>query len=201
MERITIPPCEGRAFRVNEGQLFRIITPKGQQTCDFFAFRADYLDEWLSPNHTYSFIRHLRPRPGDLFASRFYRPMIDFIADTSNGLHDMLFAACGLMMYEQSGYVGHHNNCEDNLRNAMYRLGYQIDVVPQPVNFFMPVKIGPEGDFLPITNTVTAGSYVELRPRMDVICAISACPFDLFTEGWAINSVEGPSELAVEILS
>ena len=200
MEKITVPPCEGRAFRVNKGQVFRILNPLGEQTCDFFAFRADYLQEWLSPNHTYSFIRHLRPRPGDTFHSRFYRPMVEFLADTSNGWHDMLFAACGLMGYERWGFEEPHANCEDNLRNAMYRLGYSIDVIPQPVNFFMPVKVADNGDFLPITNTVTAGSYVELRPLMDLICAVSACPFDRPKDGWAINSLEGPRELAIEIL-
>ena len=130
METIVIPACEGRAFRVKEGQVFRIVNSKGEQTCDFFAFRADYLAEWLSPNHSYSFMGHLRPRPGDVFASRFYRPMLKFLADTSNGWHDMLYAACGLMGYERwRSQEVWHANCEDNLRNAMYRLGYSIDVI------------------------------------------------------------------------
>jgi uncharacterized protein len=200
METIVIPPCQGRAFRVKEGQVFRIVNSQGEQTCDFFAFRADYLAEWLSPNHTYSFIRHLRPRPGDVFASRFYRPMLKFLADTSNGWHDMLYAACGLMGYERwRGEETWHANCEDNLRNAMYRMGYSIDVIPQPVNFFMPVKVAENGDFLPIVNTVTPGSYVELQPVMDLICAISACPADGSKDGWRINPADGPHELLVEI--
>lgn len=198
METIVVPPCEGRAFRVKEGQAFRIVNSQGEQTCDFFAFRADYIAEWLSPNHCYSFFGHLRPRPGDVFATRFYRPMIDFLTDTSNGWHDMLFAACGLMGYERWG-IGPHANCEDNLRNAMYRLGYSIDVVPQPVNFFMPVKVGLDGEFLPITNTVTPGSYVELKPRMDIIGAVSACPFDRENNGRRINSPDGIHELVIEI--
>ena len=49
METLVIPAGEGRAFHLSEGQDLRIITPKGQQSADFFAFCADDISEWLSP--------------------------------------------------------------------------------------------------------------------------------------------------------
>ena len=49
METLVIPAGEGRAFHLSEGQGLRIITPKGQQSADFFAFCADDISEWLSP--------------------------------------------------------------------------------------------------------------------------------------------------------
>ena len=53
METLVIPAGEGRAFHLSEGQGLRIITPKGQQSADFFAFCADDISEWLSPPHTW----------------------------------------------------------------------------------------------------------------------------------------------------
>jgi uncharacterized protein YcgI (DUF1989 family) len=41
MATLLVPAGEGRAFHVSEGRRLRIITPKGQQSADFFAFRAD----------------------------------------------------------------------------------------------------------------------------------------------------------------
>ena len=36
---------------------------------------------------------------------------------------------------------------------------------------------------------------------MDVICVVSACPFDLNLDGWTINSPDrGPTALEVEFL-
>ena len=39
METLVIPAGEGRAFYLSEEQRLRIITPRGQQSADFFAFR------------------------------------------------------------------------------------------------------------------------------------------------------------------
>ena len=49
MKTRVVPAGEGRAFHVGVGRRLRIITPKGQQSADFFAFRADDISEWLSP--------------------------------------------------------------------------------------------------------------------------------------------------------
>lgn len=49
METLVILAGEGRAFHLSEGQGLRIITPKGQQSADFFAYCADDISEWLSP--------------------------------------------------------------------------------------------------------------------------------------------------------
>ncbi len=46
METVDVPAGEGRAFHVDKGQRLRIITPRGQQSADFFAFRADDISEW-----------------------------------------------------------------------------------------------------------------------------------------------------------
>lgn len=81
METIEVPAGHGRAFYVGEGKRFRIITPKGQQSADFFAFRADDISACLSPHHTWMPTRSLHPRVGDSFLDRRRQPMIDFVED------------------------------------------------------------------------------------------------------------------------
>jgi uncharacterized protein YcgI (DUF1989 family) len=74
------------------GETLRITTPKGAQAADFFAFNCANVGEWLSPNHSWVFTRHVRPRKGDVFLSRFRRPMLEFIEDGAAGTHDMMIA-------------------------------------------------------------------------------------------------------------
>jgi uncharacterized protein YcgI (DUF1989 family) len=194
-----VPPAGGIAVRVANGQRIRITTPKGQQAADFFAYRADHVGEWLSPMHTWVTSRSVRPRRGDVLLSRFRRPMLEFAEDGAEGVHDMLIAACDQARYEHFGHKGPHASCSDNLRAAMAREGFQIEVVPQPVNFFTNTQVEADGKLVSPPNPVRPGAFVELRALMDLICVVSSCPFDLKIPGWTINAGGGPSELIVEV--
>lgn len=199
MTNQTIPASGGLAVRIGQGQRIRITTPKGAQAADFFAYATGEVREWLSPMHSWVTTRSIKPKAGDTFLSRFRRPMLDFLEDGAGGMHDMLLAACDQTRYEQYGFVGPHASCSDNLRNAMARLGHQIEVIPQPVNFFTNTQVEPDGKLISPPNTVPAGGYVVLAARMDLICAVSSCPFDLRLPGWTINAESGPTELVVEV--
>lgn len=199
MTKLEIPPRGGSAVSVAAGQLLRLVTPRGAQAADFFAYAADNVREWLSPMHSWVSTRSIKPRPGDTLLSRFRRPMLDFLEDGAGGMHDMMIAACDQGRYEQFGFVGPHASCSENLRSAMARLGHQIDVVPQPVNFFTNTTVETDGKLVSPPNTVPPGGYVELAARMDLICVVSSCPFDLQIPGWTINAPGGPTELVVEV--
>lgn len=197
---LTIPAREGRAFRIARGGRFRITTPQGQQAADFFAFNAENIGEWLSPNHTWVRNRRVRLKAGDRLLSRFRRPMLTLVEDGAQGVHDLMIPACDQFRYEELGHQGPHASCSDNLRNAMLREGFVVDVIPQPINFFTCTTVDAEGAFNSPPNPVKPGSYVELAATMDVICVVSACPYDLFLQDWPINSPDrGPTELVVSI--
>lgn len=198
---IIVPAREGRAFRVEKGQQFKVITPKGSQPCDFFAFSVEDIGEWLHPNITWTFTRHTKPMQGDVFLSRFRRPMIDFVEDGASGIHDMMIAACDQFRYEQLGFSGNHENCADNLCNAMRREGYNVDVIPQPVNLFTNTKVDEMGTFLSVADPqVKPGGYVLFEAKMDLICTASACPYDLAREDWPVNGGNTEcSEIVIEL--
>jgi uncharacterized protein len=135
MTQTIVPPSEGRAIHVAKDQHIRITTPKGAQAADFFAYNADNVGEWLSANHTWVTTFCVKPRAGDDLLSRFRRPMLTITEDGANGVHDMMIAACDQFRYEFFGHKGPHASCSENLCVAMRRLGHQIDMIPQPVNF------------------------------------------------------------------
>lgn len=195
-----VPAREGRAVRVARGQTIRITTPKGAQAADFFAYNAASPTEWLSANHTWVTTFNVKPHQGDLLLSRFRRPMLKFTRDGAQGVHDMMIAACDQFRYEFFGHKGPHASCSENLCVAMRREGHQVDVIPQPINFFTNTVVEADGSFRSPPNPVPPGAYVELEALMDLICVVSSCPFDLAVDGWTINAGQGPTELEVEVL-
>lgn len=196
---IIVPPREGRAVKVARGETIRITTPKGGQAADFFAYNAENTGEWLSANHTWATTFNVKPREGDVFLTRFRRPMLRFAKDGAGGVHDMLLAACDQFRYEFFEHKGPHASCSENLSVSMRRLGHQIDVVPQPVNFFTNTHVEADGRFVSPPNPVKPGSYVVLEALIDTICVVSSCPFDLGIQGWTINGSQGPTELLLEV--
>ena len=199
MSEIIVPARDGRAVHVKQGQRLRITTPKGGQAADFFAYNADNVDEWLSATHTWVTTFCVKPRQGDTFLSRFRRPMLTLVEDGADGVHDMMIAACDQFRYEFFGHEGHHASCSENLCVAMRRFGHQVDVIPQPVNFFTNTKIESDGRLVSPPNPVKPGAYVEMEALMDLICVVSSCPFDLAVDGWSINAASGPTELLIEV--
>ncbi len=201
MTTLSVPAREGRAFEVAKGGRFRIVTPEGQQAADFFAYNARVVGEWLSANHTWIKNRRVKLRDGDEFQSRYRRPLLRLTEDGAGGVHDLMIPACDQIRYEQLGHHGPHPSCSENLATAMRRLGHEIAVVPQPVNFFTHTVVESDGAFNSPPNPVAAGAFVELEALMDVICVVSACPFDLNLDGWTINSPDrGPTALEVGFL-
>ena len=199
MDKTVVPAKGGKAVEVMSSQRIRITTPHGRQAADFFAYNAADCGEWLSPPHTWVWNRTLKPRQGQTLLSRFRRPMLDFVEDGAAGVHDMFLAACDQFRYEQLGFEGPHPSCAENLMVAMRRLGHEISVVPQPINFFTHTRVDAEARLLSPPNPVPPGAFVELEARMDLICAVSSCPFDLALEDWTINAPGGPTELIVEV--
>ena len=194
-----VPAREGRAINVKADQLIRISTPKGAQAADFFAFNAHNTGEWLSANHTWVTTFCVKPREGDTLISRFRRPMLKVVKDGANGVHDMMIAACDQARYEFFGHIGPHASCAENLCVSMRRLGYNIDVIPQPINFFTNTRVEEDGRFVSPPNPVPPGAFVEMKALIDLICVVSSCPFDLKIDGWTINAGVGPTELLVEV--
>ena len=178
-EQHLIPARRGVAVRVKTGQIITVINTHGSQVVDTWAFSAADIAEFMSMEHSRGAMLRVNPRVGDTLRSNRRRPMLTLIEDTSGGVHDTLIAACDRYRYEQLGHVGHHDNCTNNLAQALADLGLVATETPSPLNLFMNIPVG-NGQSLSFEPPVSQpGSYVSLRAEMDLVIAFSACPQDL----------------------
>lgn len=174
-----VPARRGVAARLEQGQIVKLVNTSGQQVVDTWAFNTADMDECLSMEHSRVAIGKLIPVVGDTLVSNRRRPMLQLVADTTPGHHDLLMAACDVHRYQQLGAVGYHDNCADNLRDALQLLGLSTRWVPAPLNLFMNVPWQPDGTLSFEVPTSAAGQYVSLRAEMEVVIAFSACPQDM----------------------
>jgi uncharacterized protein len=175
----TIPARLGRAAIMMKGQTVKVVNTHGEQVVDTWAFNRADLHEYMSMEHTRAGICRLVPRPGDAMLTNHRRPILTMLEDTSGGVHDMLMAACDRYRYEQLGCKEYHNNCTDNLTDAVKALGLAVPQTPSPLNLFMNIPWTSEGTLSFESPVSTPGSYVVLRADVDLVIAFSACPQDM----------------------
>ncbi|NBS56043.1 MAG: urea carboxylase-associated family protein [Betaproteobacteria bacterium] len=186
-DRHLIPARKGAAARIKEGQILRVTNTHGSQVVDFWAFNDPDLGECMSMEHSRPWFGKIIPGVGDTLLTNKRRPILTVIEDTSPGVHDTLIASCDTYRYEQLGCKGFHDNCTDNLGNALQAMGLKRVVHPCPFNLFMhiPVKNGLTISFEPPVGK--AGDSISFRAEMDAVVGFSACPQDMVP----INGTDG----------
>ncbi len=196
---VTIPARGGKAAFVEAGQRVWVINTHGQQVVDTWAFRRDELTEFMSMEHSRTFLSRIMARVGDSMVTNHRRPILTLVEDTtvegdSAGIHDTLLAACDRYRYELEGY---HDNCTDNLAAALAELGLTPPETPSPWNLFMNIPVASDGTVSFQAPVSRPGDSVTLRAEMDCVVAFSACPQDIVP----INGVDCiPTEAHFQIL-
>jgi len=178
-EQMTIPARNGVAQRVAKGQIVQVVNTYGSQVIDTWAFNADDLNEFMSMEHSRPSMGKIIPEVGDSLVTNCRRPILTITEDSTPGVHDTLVAACDRYRYEMLGAEGYHDNCTDNLSEALKELGLEPPEVPSPLNLFMnvPVSNGKSISFeAPVSR---AGDHVSLRAEMDLVLVFSSCPQDM----------------------
>ena len=200
---VIIPARGGKAAFVEAGQRIRVINTHGQQVVDTWAFRRDELTEFMSMEHSRTFLSRIMARVGDSMVTNHRRPILTLVEDTtvegdSAGIHDTLLAACDRYRYELLGCEGYHDNCTDNLAAALAELGLTPPETPSPWNLFMNIPVASDGTVSFQAPVSRPGDSVTLRAEMDCVVAFSACPQDIVP----INGVDCiPTEAHFQILA
>ena len=200
---VTIPARGGKAAFVEAGQRIRVINTHGQQVVDTWAFRRDELTEFMSMEHSRTFLSRIMARVGDSMVTNHRRPILTLVEDTtvegdSAGIHDTLLAACDRYRYELLGCEGYHDNCTDNLAAGLAELGLTPAETPSPWNLFMNIPVASDGTVSFEAPVSRPGDYVTLRAEMDCVLAFSACPQDIVP----INGVDCiPTEAHLQIFA
>lgn len=174
-----VPAQGGRAVAVRAGETVEITDIEGRQVGDLWAIDAADHRKWLSTSHTRDLLEQLFPRVGECFVDQQYEPVLEFVKDSSPGMHDMLFPACNPALYEREGLTG-HPNCADNFTTSLAALGIALPVVPDPVNFFQNSEPGERGRLDVLSATTLPGDSVVLRAVRDVVLVLTACSVDFW---------------------
>jgi hypothetical protein len=118
-----VPARCGVAVRLAAGQRLVVINTHGTQVGDFWAFNAVDLGEYMSMEHVHVDLGTIFPAAGDRLITNRRRAILQFEEDTSPGVHDTVIAACDTYRYQQLGCAEYHDNCTDNLRQALIAIG------------------------------------------------------------------------------
>ncbi len=166
----------GHGFRVNNGDLVKVIDVEGQQIADFVAYNSENFEERLDSVVTRDTIQSTDIKINSSLYSNLYRPMLTLLKDTVQK-HDLLSPACRPEMYQVLYNKNKPNeNCFSNINEALSQFGIPYARQHYPFNIFMNTVISSGGKITVNKSRSSAGDYVEMRAEMDLIIAISACP-------------------------
>jgi uncharacterized protein len=174
---VTVAPQSGQAIGVRRGELVRVVDVEGHQVGDMWAIDTADPGRWLSASHTRDRRERLFPSVGEQFCDQYGEPILQLAADTSPGVHDLLFPPCDPPLYESRGLPG-HPNCRDNFLTAVASAGISLPVVPDPVNLFQNSSPQPDGRLAVGTAASLPGHAISFLAQRDVVFVLTACSVD-----------------------
>lgn len=178
-----ISPQSGVGFILQQGQLLKVIDPKGEQVSDLIAFSEINKTEWLSSGRTFDYNDTIYLTTNNILYSNRSNPMFTIIEDKV-GVHDFLLAPCSREMFRKLYKIeGYHPSCFENLANNLAPFGIQEDHIPTAFNIFMNVAVKQNGKIKVEPPLSRAGDYIILKAEMDLIVALTACSAELSNNG------------------
>jgi uncharacterized protein len=177
-----VAPQSGRAVPVPRGSLIQVVDLEGHQVGDMWAIDRADPSRWLSTAHTRDRTERLFPKTGTAFTDQIGEPILRLVADTSPGLHDMLYPPCNRPLYESAGLFD-HPNCHDNFLTEVSAAGLSLPVVPDPVNLFQNSNPGPDGSLDVGVAASAAGDSITFEALRDLWFVLTSCSVD----NWPTN--------------
>ena len=175
----TIPARRGVATHLKKGQTIKVINTHGSQVVDFWAFNAEHPGEFMSMEHCRVALGRYRPISGDTLITNQRRKILKFVEDTSPGVHDTMMAACDRFRYEQLGCTEYHDNCTDNLWEALASVRFKPTETPCPFNLWQNTPVDSTGSIEQLPTVSKRGDFVLFKALMEIVVCFSACPQDI----------------------
>ncbi len=187
VDEFVIPKCRGKAFRVDKGQVFRVIEHEGKQVASLIFLNArNYKEQFMAEfsgglNYAHPEQLGTHYRVSKLYSKVPYENVMLSVTDNKLGDH-FLGTHCTRTMMELWKAPG-HRSCSDNFTDALREFGLELEDVysPSVLNAFANVYIDPKGDGTVRIEPPRSerGDYIEFLAEMDVLVAVSVCPDDL----------------------
>jgi len=178
--RNTINAGDYWLYRLQQGQVLRIIDSEGNQAADTLFFNADDIAERYSMMDTIRAQQNVFLSTGSLLRSNEDREMLEIVADTC-GQHDTLGGACATESntVRYSLEKRHMHACRDSWMLAIAenpQYGLQKNDITHNINFFMNVPVTEAGGLRFADGISAPGKYVEMVAKMNILVLISNCP-------------------------
>jgi len=165
----------GVAFKLNKGQLLKVIDPKGKQVSDMVLFNTADKREKLSSGKTMDYEESILISKANYLWSNRSNKMMEILEDT-NGRNDFLLAPCSpetfKIMYRNDEY---HPSCFENLYTNLEKFDIEPDDIPTAFNIFMNVQFDQYGKISVKPPQSKAGDYLLFEAKMDLIVGLTAC--------------------------
>ena len=189
---LTVPPRDGRAFRVAAGQIFRITCTEGPQVGDLNLFSATDLSERFYSGKTRALHgTHLTTGCRMWSGFPWLRPMATILADTldwygtdphGGRVHDVIGTRCDPYTHRLLSGQDYHRCCHSNLTRALAAetglpLSQAEALVHDVLNVFMCTGFTADtGQYFMKASPVRPGDYLEFLAEIDLIGVLSSCP-------------------------
>ena len=192
IDRVRVPPRDGRAIRVAAGQVLRILCPEGPQVGDLNLFNAQTLSERFYSGKTRA-LHGSHVTVGDRLWSGFpyLRPMATVVRDTlgwygrdrdGGAVHDVIGTRCDPYTARLLGGADYHHCCHSNLTRALSAATGLPRIEAEPLvhdvlNVFMCTGFTADtGQYFMKASPVRAGDHLDLLAEIDLLAVLSACP-------------------------
>ncbi len=171
-----IPPRSGVSFILKKNQSLKVVDIEGEQVSDFICYNLHDKIEYLSSGRTIDYAETIYLTKGHPFYSNRSNVMFEMIEDTV-GQHDFLLTPCSAEMFRITyGHSEPHRGCLGNLCEALKEYEISPDNIPTCFNIFMNVPVdGVTGKVSVLPPKSTAGDYVILKAKMDLIVGMTSC--------------------------
>jgi uncharacterized protein len=191
-ETIIVPPRDGKAFQINKGNFFRIVSMEGPQVGDLNLWNAHNPSERFFSGKTRALHATHVTTGNRLWSTMPYlRPMATITADTLHwygfdsdgaGIHDVIGTRCDPYTNHMLSGDDYHHCCHSNLSRAFAQASSQpvreAELhVHDVLNVFMCTGFTRDThQYFMKASPVRPGDYIEFFAEMDLIAALSACP-------------------------
>jgi hypothetical protein len=185
LDSFTIPPYRGRGFLVKGGHTFRVIEETGPQIGDVAFWNAQNSQEYFSAMCTW-LVEGWIIRPFTRLWSElpWFRPMMTCLEDTVRSEedgdyhHHFMGTHCTPETVEMGYGVSGLNACRLNLLEAIEPFGLEEGNLRENINVHEKDRLDPRTGQRSITRgDGRPGDYIEFYAEMDLLVAVSVCPF------------------------
>jgi uncharacterized protein YcgI (DUF1989 family) len=192
LSELVVPPRDARAFHVQKGHLFRIVSMDGPQVGDLNLWNADDLNERFFSGKTRALhATHVTTGARLWSTLPSLRPMATITHDTLGwygwdadgaGVHDVIGTRCDPYTNMLLKGVEYHHCCHSNLTRALAAETGLKPAEAEPhvhdvLNVFMCTGFTRDThQYFMKASPVRPGDFIEFFAEIDLLAAVSACP-------------------------